>query len=277
METNLTLPGGLPLNDGDMATSWKKFKQRFELYLIASGYATKEEKIKCSLFLHLIGEDALDVFNTFEIVPDDQDKLDVLYARFKDYCVPQTNVTYERHIFFLRKQLEDEPVDKWVTELKRLSQTCEFGVLRDDLIKDAIVLGVSDSVVKERLLREKALTLQKAKDLCKVAESSKLHLKNIGTRESVLSVDAARVQNERPQSRFKNTVGQQRTANNQACRFCTGHHKPRECPAYGKSCHNCGSRNHFSSACRKPQSNRGDQIPPEVNSVQVQQQRQNAT
>ena len=32
--------------------------------------------------------------------------------------------------------MDDEPVDKWVTELKRLSQSCEFGILRDDLIKD---------------------------------------------------------------------------------------------------------------------------------------------
>jgi hypothetical protein len=65
MDSNLTLPNGLALNDGDMATSWKRFKQRFNLYLVASGYAEKPEKIQCSLFLHLIGEDALDVYNTF--------------------------------------------------------------------------------------------------------------------------------------------------------------------------------------------------------------------
>ena len=92
MDSNLSLPGGLSLNDGDMAASWKKFKQRFGLYLVASGYATKDEEIQCSLFLHIIGEDALDVYNTFELEIADQNKLDVLYARFEEYCIPQKNV-----------------------------------------------------------------------------------------------------------------------------------------------------------------------------------------
>jgi hypothetical protein len=275
MDSNLTLPGGLSLNDGDMAVSWKKFKQRIELYMIASGYAEKEEKIKCSLFLHLIGEEALDVYNTFEIPTEDANKLDVLYTKFEEYCVPQKNVTYERHIFFSRHQLEDEPVDKWVTELKRLAQSCEFGALRDELVKDAITLGINDSTVKGRLLREKDLTLTKAKEICKIAESSKAHLKQIGSRDTApLSVDAARVNRPGYNSSGQNSSGYKppnandNSAPSQPCRFCARHHKPRECPAYGKSCNKCNGRNHFANACRKPPNTTNLS----ANAVDVQQQ-----
>ena len=54
-------------------------------------------------------------------------------------------------MFFSRKTHEVKPVDKWVTELKRLSATREFLELRDSPVNDAIVLGVQDRSVEERL------------------------------------------------------------------------------------------------------------------------------
>ena len=34
------------------------------------------------------------------------------------------------------------------------------------------------------------------------------------------------------------------------CLFCGGSHERGKCPAWGKSCHNCGKSNHFSRVCR---------------------------
>ena len=33
------------------------------------------------------------------------------------------------------------------------------------------------------------------------------------------------------------------------CKYCGQAHKVRQCPAYGKTCHVCGKKNHFSSCC----------------------------
>ena len=33
------------------------------------------------------------------------------------------------------------------------------------------------------------------------------------------------------------------------CAKCGGSHKPKSCPAYGKTCPNCGKDNHFSKCC----------------------------
>ena len=34
------------------------------------------------------------------------------------------------------------------------------------------------------------------------------------------------------------------------CKFCRCSHSKGECPAFGKTCHHCGGKNHFESKCR---------------------------
>ncbi len=50
-------------------------------------------------------------------------------------------------------------IDKYVTDLKVLADTCNFGSARDSLIRDRIVCGILNSQVREHLLRESDLTL----------------------------------------------------------------------------------------------------------------------
>ena len=76
--------------------NWRKFKQHFELYLVATGKAQEENKITSSLFLHIIEEDALEIYNTFEFAEEkDRQYLKVLYPKFEEYRNPHKNVTYE--------------------------------------------------------------------------------------------------------------------------------------------------------------------------------------
>ncbi|KAJ8391372.1 hypothetical protein AAFF_G00090020 [Aldrovandia affinis] len=35
------------------------------------------------------------------------------------------------------------------------------------------------------------------------------------------------------------------------CFRCGGEHQPRQCPAFGKQCHFCAMKNHFSRVCRQ--------------------------
>ena len=42
------------------------------------------------------------------------------------------------------------------------------------------------------------------------------------------------------------------------CGKCGTSHPPRECPVWGKKCHKCGNKNHFSTQCRSKQSGGGD-------------------
>ena len=56
---------------------------------------------------------------------------------------------------------------------------------------------------------------------------------------------------------FKQRKGQgQRAKGNEGkiCSKCGMSHLPRECPVWGKKCHKCGNKNHFSTQCRSKQS-----------------------
>ena len=62
--SKLKPPTGLQLT-GNLSKNWRKFKQRFEIYSIASGLNEKAEGIQVASLLHLVGEEALEVFNIF--------------------------------------------------------------------------------------------------------------------------------------------------------------------------------------------------------------------
>ena len=70
MATNLSQTQPLELT-GNLAENWKRFKQRFGLYNVASGMSQKEEKAQTSMLLHVIGEEALAIYNMFQFEEDE--------------------------------------------------------------------------------------------------------------------------------------------------------------------------------------------------------------
>lgn len=97
--------------------------------MTASGASEKEEKVKMAILLHTIGEEALEVYNTLNVVPSEDDDItmeDVITA-FKEYCGPQKNVVFERHQFWSHAMSLGITVDRFITELCQKSKDCELG------------------------------------------------------------------------------------------------------------------------------------------------------
>ena len=88
------------------------------------------------------------------------------------YCVPRKNTTYKRYVFRMTIQ-EDCLFDIFVTDLRRRAEYCDFGAIKDSLMRDQIVVSINDPKLQERLLRETDLTLEKAIKLCRITEKSK--------------------------------------------------------------------------------------------------------
>lgn len=83
-------------------------------------------------------------------------------GKFEAHFVVKRNVIFERAIFNLRSQQDGESVDNFITDLYCLAEYCEFGTLRDDLIRDRIVVGIKDKKLSEQLQLDSKLTLEKA-------------------------------------------------------------------------------------------------------------------
>ena len=170
---HLSPPEPMSFTGGNISDTWKRWKQRWSLYKLAPGASTKDEAIQCAILLHVVGSEGIDIFNTFSFAEGETDNITPLMEKFDAHCTPKKNITYEWYIFNTRGQQASETVDQYVTELKNMATTCDYGELREGLIRDRIVIGISDSTLRARLLRETDLDLAKATQMCRADEISK--------------------------------------------------------------------------------------------------------
>ena len=232
-----------------MAENWRKWKQRWNLYAKASGASEKDEATQCAIFLHTIGDEALEVYDTFTFTETEQDKIEPLIQKFESYCTPKKNTTYERYVFNTCAQ-NGRTLDVFLLDLRNKATTCEFGSLQESLIKDRIVCGIDDKSVRERLLQDNDLTLDKAINIVRAAETSKTQVEKLSN--SSIEVESLN-QNSDRKSRRKHQEKMQpskRASKTNRCSRCGSSHGPKQCPALGQTCHKCHGNNHFAKMCR---------------------------
>ena len=86
MAKNLHSPEKLLLC-GNLIENFRKFKQQFDIYITAAGIKDKIEDIKCATLLHVIGPDAVEIFNTFKWNegdnPGDDKKMEKVLGKYK--------------------------------------------------------------------------------------------------------------------------------------------------------------------------------------------------
>ncbi len=255
-------PSALQLT-GNVAENWKRFRQRFELYLTAIGAGETPDTQKIAILVTVAGPDATEVYNTFTYTDEEVDKYKVVLDKFEAYCVPRTNETYERFVFRSRLQRDGETVEQFVTDLKNKSKSCNYGTLKESLIRDQIVIGVCDAKVQERLLRDCELTLAKAIQICQAAETTNLQMKTLSleaaggaaVREQAVSAvkqKAGAGAGAKPKSAQK--LRPQNSANVEnsdvRCPKCgLRHYVSGRCPARGKTCFKCQGTDHFAGVC----------------------------
>ena len=94
MHFGLIPPQTLDLNTGNISANWKKLKQ---MYLksqlrntVATGISEKEDATRVATLLTVIGNEALDVYDTFvwATVGDDK-KIAKVLEKFDEHCEPR--------------------------------------------------------------------------------------------------------------------------------------------------------------------------------------------
>ncbi len=127
---------------------------------------------------------------------------------------------------------------------------CEFcKCLSDRLLKDRIVLGITDAKTREKLLNERPLTLNKCLDICRSVESASEQMKTYEATVHKVSTEKTKSFSS-SKTKAKSSYGDPKTI--EKCKFCSGKHawKKDACPAWGKSCSQCRKKNHLSKCCR---------------------------
>ena len=242
MEANLPVPEQLNVACGNRSKNYDVFKQKWSNYLIATGLEDKEEKQKVATLLTIIGSEALEVYNTFEWRPNEVKTVENVLKKFEKFCKPKKNVTYERFVLMTRKQSEDERIEDYVKDLRILADSCDYGYLKDSIIKDALVLGIKDNRLRENFLKQPDLNLENALEMARAAEKAREQSAQI-EKDSNKEVMKISLKSDGSREGYKIVKD---------CKFCGKEHKMNKkfCPAYGKKCNKCELMNHFSEKCK---------------------------
>ena len=121
---------------------WPRWKRRFEQFRLASGLASESEERQVSTLLYCMGEAAEDTLSSTNISSEDRKKFESVMAKFDTFFKVRKNVIFERARFNSRKQGSNESVEQFITSLYQLAGNCEYGGLKEQLIRDRIVVGI---------------------------------------------------------------------------------------------------------------------------------------
>ena len=243
-------PQPLDIHDTRASEKWKRFKLAWENYARALELDKKSEAVQVATLLTVIEEEARDVFSTFKdwVLPGDEGKIKPVMTKFKAYCQPRKNVPFEHYRFNRRTQEPGKTYDQYRTALRKLAEGCDFeSTTPDEILRNRLVFGIKDSKVKERLLRESKLTLEKTDEICRAAESMLAQMKVVedNTEGTVSAVQTDQDNPSRSKSKTINAIRE--------CGNCGRKHDQQRrefCPAYGKVCNRCSKLNHFAVKCR---------------------------
>ena len=236
------IPIPKPLNVGaeNKSVNYDLFKQTWTNYELATGLKSSSNEQRLATLLSVIGTEALIVYNAFTWSPNEVKTVESTLAKFEVYCKPKRNITYERYLFLSRKQQKNESVDDYIVALRNLIVNCDYEQLTDSILRDAIVLGIKCDRLRESLLREQDLSLDKCVNIARTSERARKHFVMFSSEKY----------DDEPMEVNKVSPKVEKRIN---CKYCGYAHQliKEKCPARGKKCYKCGGMNHFISKCMK--------------------------
>ena len=123
------------------------------------------------MFITCTDPDALEIHTGLPFKSDDDGQnINKVLELWQNYCLGKTNVVYERYRFNNRVQESNESINAYTTAPRTLAETCEFGSLKEGLIRERLVSGIRDNSLTKKLLQEPKLTLDKCLDSCQAAK-----------------------------------------------------------------------------------------------------------
>lgn len=260
--TNVKLPPNLCL-DTNAATNWKQWLSAFNDYLVVSGQVNGDDVLKLALMRNMMGADAARIV---ELLPISADKsFDKVIAAITAHYDPKINEVFERFKFRERKQEQNEPFDKFLQDSRSLIKSCNYGEFEEQMMRDHIVQNINDKVAQEALLRIEDLSLEKVIKFCQSKELAQKQVLQMSPVSGSVNIDLVQRDNSSSTSGkiFK-------------CKRCQRSHKPRQCPAFGKTCSKCGFKNHFAISChtknKKVQEVNAEESDSSVSEVRTQKQ-----
>ena len=233
---------------------WDEWRQRFTRYRIASKLRDDQEEVQVNSLIYSMGIQAESIFKSFTF-ENEGDKLiySKVLAQFDAYFNMNKNAIHQRALFQECRQSAGETVEQFIRRMYELTETCEYkgDGLREEMIRDRLVVGIKDKTVSQLLQIKKNLTLAQAIEIARTHEAVKQNTTDGATAangaDASLQVDAVT----KGKYRHRNQSRKPDVKLDSPCGRC-GHevHKGGKCPAIAAKCRKCHRKGHYADLCR---------------------------
>ena len=134
---------------------------------------------------------------------------------------------------------QGESTEQFVTRLRKLASTCEYGDQTNDQIRDQVIATCFSSSHRKKFLTETSITLEKLLEIAQAMESAHHQSKEIesGSSKSTLSSETGQ------DEEYLNYLRWKQRQQPPVKRKIEKHSK--------KSCGRCGASGHISNECRR--------------------------
>lgn len=195
-----------------------------------------------AVLLHCLGTEGQHLFYT---LPDQGDMFDTGMAALEKHFMPKVHVVTSRHTFRQRVQRPDESVTQYIATLSALTSLCVFAGMESEMIRDQLIANANLSAVRDRLLLEDDLTLDKAPAIACQVESAVHNSTLLSRANSSGSAPVQAVGVEQRYSQGKNGAHQEKSAQ------ATPQQPDRQRQTNGNQqrhhCFRCGSNKHLAN------------------------------
>ena len=232
---SLSAPPAFLPTSGAPELPWEQWRKAFEVYLLASGADDLPDKRKRALLLHCLGCEGQNVFSNLK---DAGDTYKAAMVALEAHFAPKVNVVSERYKFRQRCQLPHETTEEYANVLRGLASRCKFGTLMEEMVRDQIIEKTKMPRLRERLLIESDLTLEKTLVLAAQSEAATLQ-----AREMEASAQVSAVSKSKPGKVTSQVAKCYRCGSTKHLAACAG------CPGMKAKCSKCGKSGHFTKCC----------------------------
>lgn len=254
----------------NLSATWEIFKDQFEIFLLAKDMSEKPENVKIANLLMKMGPESVPIMNQFTWNTEtktegdppattstvEEKTLEKVLKKFAAHFRPVKNVIFERVRFNQLCQLQGQSIHDYITTVKSHADNCDYGEMKQELVRDKIVVGLRDPELRLFLINlDQELTLEicvrKAKQWV-MHQSGLANMKptspvgqEIDAMAHETKARASSKQNYSPKPKTKNSAS--------ACLTCgrPAHSQGFVCPAtrYNIKCFKCSKTGHYGKVC----------------------------
>lgn len=161
---SINLPESL---DFSKPQDWEKWIRRFERFRVASDLDKSSQANQVNTLIYCMGDEADDVLKGLRITDEQRLEYNSVKDGFTNFFI------YQQAKFNMQAQGPTESADLFITALYALAEDCEYGALREELLRDRIVVGIRDGTLSRKMQMERKLDLAKAINMVRQAEDIK--------------------------------------------------------------------------------------------------------